>query len=128
MAQCAITALRQQGDSYKTIAAKTGISANAVTAVLKNPKVQEKVANLPLTEAYIKGISGNWFRRMSDALDTVDQDKLDKMSAYQLYGMAGIAHQNARLANEQSTANISLAAQVHQSMKSEVIDDTCFDE
>lgn len=104
--------------SHREIALKTNLSQSTVTNYLHDRKLLAEVASTPSFLAIKKGISEQFYR--AAALFTtlaVEPDRLDKMNSYQLTGMAGVAHQNARLAGGESTQNIGIAAVVAQATR-----------
>lgn len=121
--QATILALFQSQDPplpYREIARRTKVSTRSVIKYLSpenQPKLIAKVGSTPSFAAIKKGIAEKFYRQTDTVLEAITPDKIDKMNAYQLAGMSGVLHQNARLASDQSTQNIGIAAVVAAATK-----------
>jgi hypothetical protein len=98
----AIHAYKQAGDSLSTISKKTKLGVNLIQAVLHlYPPAQ------PVVDKIRKGLAGKLYRVADSAVNQIEPDSLQHMTPYQNMGIAGLAIQNARLIEGQSTQNVS---------------------
>jgi len=93
--------LRQRGWTYKEIADKYGVTESAA---------HQRISMYSPDPAELKAFRDKegdiWTGVKSRILKHVTDEKLEECSAYQLLGMAGIANQNSRLVEGNSTANV----------------------
>lgn len=119
-----IIALRQSQKppiSYSQIAEKLKLDGSTVAKYAQDPEILARVSSSPSFLAIKKGITEKFYRLSNDCLDLAGRpEKMERMSSYQLVGMSGILHQNARLAGGESTQNIGIAAVVAQATKERV--------
>lgn len=107
----AVVAMREAGMSLVEVAAKAGLSTNIVSAI-------ERLYDPPkaLIERYKKGMAGRLYRVANDAVEQIEPDSLQYMTAYQCMGIAGLAIQNARLIEGQSTENVAQLTAIIQAV------------
>ena len=84
--------LQDEPLSLREISRRTGVSRNTVKAIRDSPCLMVD----PVLVAHIKkNVEDMWYVEMATDLAAITPEKREKASAYQLRGMAGIAHQNA---------------------------------
>lgn len=99
------------GEPYSKIAKRWMVSKATINRLANDEKLNRLLddeLNAGFVEKRKLRISSNFLYKMFQATDNMTEDKIKKCSAYQLAGMAGILHQNYRLAENQSTANVSV--------------------
>jgi len=99
--------------SYREISRLTGVSPGVVKGIDENPKILPDKAIVDLIK---KNTADLWYMEMAADLGAITPKKRAAASAYQLRGMAGIAHQNARLADGSTTQNVGIAVAVSTAM------------
>jgi len=111
----AIIALREGSRfSVPEIAEMVKVPASTVRRVLKDRSAADELS----PDAIRKALASQFFSATHRFLElAMQEERLAKMSSYQLIGMAGVTHQNARLAMGETTANIGIAAVVEKATR-----------
>lgn len=102
-----IATLIQTGQmTWKEMMTREGMSKSSLSRIMNDPEIIAlEDRNL---EPVKKKFAGRFYQKASLALEEVTPEKLKTMSAYQATMIAATLYDKARLADGQSTANLSI--------------------
>lgn len=104
--------LIKSGMPYSRVQAETGISTGHLVRLTKDERLMD-LTNDKVMERTKRSLASNFYWLADKASAKAgEEDRINKMSSFQLAGISGLAYDKARLADGLSTENISIRGMI----------------